>query len=665
MPNNQQLPQPNLPQSQNKQGNQPPAQQSSQAQPNAKQKKPGQENNQIQAKPNQVPAGLDPNNPGGSPPPLDDQGRVQNKAANISGKMQKKRYGNNTQAKAEISSTQINSQNLQPKNQNQSQKPKPPLQGAHSSSQTKPSQASGSTPPKAQHKLKGPTNKQQAKSQGPNINQAQGGNQASAGNKPPGQPPQGPQPPLTGGNGAGEGSKAIFAQAKNSPLKFLPFVLGGLAVVGVIIFLFTTVLGGSEPSSDVDQPTTSNQNKPDSGGTAKTKTSQKKEVVLTYWGLWEPSSVFEEVLKDFEEQNPGITVDYRKKSHKDYRSRLQTAIASGNGPDLFRYHATWTPMFSEELAAMPSKVMSVSEFKQAFYPIMAEQLQLNGQIVGIPLMYDGLGLYYNKDILKTVNEEPPVTWGGLRLLASKLTVKNNGEIERGGLAIGNTTNVQHWSDILGLLIYQNGGDPADPVSSEIRDAIKFFASFSQDNPVFSTSLPSSTVAFAREEVAMIFAPSWRVHEIKDINPDLNFGIAPVPKLSEQEYSWATYWAEGVSSKSNNKEEAWLLLQYLSSKKVLKKLYSKQSQARAFGEIYPRKDMANTLNNDLVTAYLLDAPNAQSWYLCSFTHDDGLNDKMIEYYKDAAQAVIDGKKTEDVLQTLNKGVKQVLRQYSVD
>ncbi len=657
MPNNQQLPQPNLPKD-TKRKMQSASNKPQTSQPNVNQNKPGEESNQIQGNSNQVPAGLDPNNPGGSPPPLDEQGRVQGKAANISNKMQKKRYGDANQAKSEIASTKIG-QSKSSQNKTKAQQPKPPLQGPSSSSQNKQAKTIGATPPKPQLNQKKLNKKQQPpqQSQRANINKVQGNQTMARGNKPPGQPPQSPQPTLKGKN---NNNQPVFAQAKNSPLKFLPFVLGGLVVVGVVIFLFTKVLGGGSPSTESDQAAVPSQDN-SSGGTS----SNKKEVVLTYWGLWEPGSVFEDILEDFESQNPGVTVDYRKKSHKDYRSRLQTAIASGNGPDIFRYHATWTPMLTQELAAMPSKIMSPNKYEQTFYPIMAKQLQSDGQIVGVPLMYDGLALYYNKDILKTANEEPPSTWGSLKLLASKLTVKDNGVIERGGLAIGNTTNVQHWSDILGLLIYQNGGDPADPVSSEVRDAIKFFASFGQDSPVFSTSLPSSTVAFAREEVAMIFAPSWRAHEIKNINPDLNFGTAPVPKLSEQEYGWATYWAEGVSSKSKNKEEAWALLEYLSSEKVMKQFYSEQSQMRAFGEIYPRQDLADALSNDLVTAYLLDAPKAQSWYLCSFTHDDGLNDKMIEYYKDATQSVIEGGRTQNVLQTLDKGVKQVLRQYNAD
>ncbi|MEA2056750.1 MAG: sugar ABC transporter substrate-binding protein [Patescibacteria group bacterium] len=629
MPNNQQLPQPNLPKIKSKNQKAAKLPKSNLAKSKLPKSGMGAQKQNLAKNTNQgaptVPAGLDPNNPGGSPPPLDNQGRVQGTAANISQNVQKKQYGNGSQPHLGQSASL-------PK----SKKPASPAK-ILSQAKEQPNPAQGQAPPKAK------TSGQPAA-----INKQINTKKAGVGGK----PLQGPQQTIQGK--IPTGGKPVFANSKKSAKKILPFILAGVVVVAVVGFLISRILGGSSSSESKSIADNSNKDAP-----------AKEEVILSYWGLWEPSSVFEGVLQEFEEKNPGIKVNYLKKSHKDYRSRLQTAISSGNGPDLFRFHATWTPMFSRELAAMPSKIMSVANYEKAFYPIVSSQLQLNGQIVGVPIMYDGLALYYNKDILESANEEAPKTWGELKLLASKLTVKNNKIIERGGLAIGNTTNVQHWSDILGLLIYQNGGNPSDPISSEVRDAIKFYVSFAQDSPVYSTSLPSSTVAFAREEAAMIFAPSWRVHEIKDMNPDLDFGVSAVPKLSEQEYGWASYWAEGVSNKSKHKEEAWTLLQYLSSESVMKKLFSQQSQLRAFGEIYARKDMADAISNELITAYLIDAPKAKSWYLCSFTHDDGLNDKMIEYYKDATEEFLAGGRTEDVLKTLDQGVKQVLRQYGSD
>lgn len=164
---------------------------------------------------------------------------------------------------------------------------------------------------------------------------------------------------------------------------------------------------------------------------------------------------------------------------------------------------------------------------------------------------------------------------------------------------------------------------------------------------------------------MILAPSWRVHEIKNLNPNLDFAVARVPQLdSENPASWATFWAEGVSAKSKNKDAAWVFLKYLSTPDVLRKFYNDASQYRAFGEIYPRTDMASELqSSELVGAYLADAPIAKSWYMSSFTHDNGLNDQMIKYYEDAINAVLTGTGVEKALETTATGVTSVISKYS--
>jgi multiple sugar transport system substrate-binding protein len=449
--------------------------------------------------------------------------------------------------------------------------------------------------------------------------------------------------------------KPAMAKAKKPVNKTIMFAVGLVLLLVAIGFMAFSFFGKSSSKSVKD---------------SNTVVPPEQIITLSYWGLWEPSEVLNQVIKDFETANPEYKIDYRKQSHLDYRERLQTALASGNGPDIYRYHASWVPMMKKELSALPSKVMSLDEFQSTFYPAAYKQLQLEGKIVGIPLMYDGLALYYNKDILRTAGAKPPTTWAELSRLADGLTVPSNKNersrdtIKRGGLAIGNSTNVEHFSDILALLILQNGGDPSIPTSAEVRDALLFYTKFVDEDQVWSDALPSSTIAFAREEAAMMLAPSWRAHEVKNINPELDFGIATVPQLSDKKIAWASFWAEGVNNKSSNQEAAWEFLKFLSSKENLQKFYSDTRQVRSFGEIYPRKDMALDLASvDMATAYLTDAPYAQGWYLSSYTHDNGINDLLIKYYEDAVTSLLTGGDIEDVQVTLDQGTTQVLRQYS--
>jgi multiple sugar transport system substrate-binding protein len=457
-----------------------------------------------------------------------------------------------------------------------------------------------------------------------------------------------------------------FAKPINPLLKILPLVLGGLLLLGLGLFLASRFFGGSPaaPGTPVGNQTGGRPGDTSGGGTGAPTAPTGQAVTLEYWGLWEPAEVMEAVFKDFETQNPGVQVRYTKQSHRDYRERLQTAIASGNGPDLFRFHASWSTMLKGELAAMPSSVYSSSEFQSTFYPAAYKQLQVDGQIVGIPLMYDGLALYYNTKMFETAGVEVPSTWVELRNAAKKLTLTTGSTIERGGVALGSAKNVEHFSDVVAFLMLQNGADLRKPNSPEARDAIAFYTNFLRTDRVWSETLPNSTVAFAREDVAMMFAPSWRVHEILAMNPELEFAIAPLPKLASEQIAWANFWAEGVNNKNSNKDIAWKLLKYLSSKEVQMKLHSEQSKIRPFGELYSRVDLADELATSKYAApFLQEAPYAQGWFLSSNTFDKGVNDQMIKYYEDAVNASAQGKSMEQVLQTLELGTTQVLRQYN--
>ena len=452
-------------------------------------------------------------------------------------------------------------------------------------------------------------------------------------------------------------SKTTFATVKESPFKYLPFIIGGLILIGIIWFVISKLTSNSSKSDSSDAA--------DQVPVAR-KTVPAEQISLIYWGLWEPDNAVRSTLDKFEEANPGVKISYVKQSHQDYRERLQTAVSSGNGPDIFRYHASWTPMLSEELSSMPQSVMTANEYQQIFYPVAAKMLNIEGQIVGIPLMYEGLGLYYNKEMMTAANSEPPSTWAEVKILANKLTVRDGNNLKRGGVAIGNASNVEHFADILGLLMLQNGADPADPSSKEAQDALAFYTNFVKEDRVWDDKLPSSTVAFARGDVAMMLAPSWRAHEVKTINPNLAFGIVPVPRLGDDRLAWASFWAEGVSSKSKNKDKSWELLKFLSSKEIQQELYNSQSKIRPFGEIYSRVDLANDLAGDeLVSPFLEDAPAASSWYLSSYTHDNGINDLLIKYYQDAINAVLNGESIEKALETVTIGTKQILRQYGVE
>ncbi|AKM79818.1 MAG: hypothetical protein UX85_C0001G0024 [Candidatus Beckwithbacteria bacterium GW2011_GWB1_47_15] len=397
------------------------------------------------------------------------------------------------------------------------------------------------------------------------------------------------------------------------------------------------------------------------------KAPEPDVVTLDYWGLWEPESIMAKIIEDYRQDHPNITVNYTRQSPKDYRDRLQSALARNEGPDIFRWHNTWLPMLKADLASVPENIYSPNEFDTTFYPIVRRDAFTNGNFYGIPLEFDALALYVNQSIFaQNADLKIPTTWDNLRSTAFKLAQKDaKGNLLVGGIALGTTNNVDHFSDILGLMILQNGGDPTKPDQTTVTSALKFYTLFTTQDGSWNEKLPNSTLAFADEKVAMIFAPSWRALEIKALNPELNFRLYPVPQLPGTNITWATYWLEGVSKKSDSQAAAWDFLKYLSSKETLLKMHDLAGKERLFGEPYPRQDMTAAIQEDpFLGAIITQAVSAQSWPLADRTFDNGLNDRLIKYYQDAINSYLKNEPEKKITDTLSQGVSQVLSQYGL-
>jgi multiple sugar transport system substrate-binding protein len=396
--------------------------------------------------------------------------------------------------------------------------------------------------------------------------------------------------------------------------------------------------------------------------------SGPREVSITWWGLWEPESVVAPIISEYEAANPGVSIEYKEQSKEDYRERLVNALAGGTGPDIFRFHNTWYSMFSDELSTAPANLISIEDYSATYYPTAVSTLTGTDGIFGIPLEYDAITLFINEDIFTGAGKNPPHTWNELRDLARSLTIKDErGVITQSGVALGRTENVDHWQEILALMMLQNRANLNSPTGELAEAALTFYTNFAKVDKVWDATLPPSTVAFANGKVAMYFGPSWRVHEILAQNPNLKFRSVPLPQLpkdspDEPDVSYANYWAEGVWEKSKVKDEAWKFLKFMSEKETQEKFFANASAIRGFGEPYPRVDMANLLNDHPILGSIVAlAPEAKTWFLQDRTYDGptGINSLIGTYYENAVNAVNNGTAPAAALVTVAQGVQQVL------
>lgn len=400
-----------------------------------------------------------------------------------------------------------------------------------------------------------------------------------------------------------------------------------------------------------------------------TRGGGNEEVTLEYWGLWEDPEVMQPFIEEYTKEHPNVTIVYKKQDPRQYREKLVTRVSEGSGPDIFRYHNTWLPSVIQAAAPLPKSVMSDEEYKGTFYDIAQSDLFLDGSYYGIPLSIDGLVLVYNKSLFQAAGiSNAPQTWDDVFNAASDLRVIDGSQnIVTAGIAIGTANNIEHYPDIFGWMLLQNGADIRNLSASEAVEVLKNYRAFAEPQlNLWNRNMPRDIDAFIQSKVGMIIVPTWEILEIQASNPDIEIGVAPLPVLpGTEQISLASYWVEGVSRKTKNQEAAWEFLKYLSSRDVQTRMYQEQTKLRLFGTPYSRIDLRETLiENEYVGPVLEQAPNMRSLPLTARTYDQALNDQIITYIGDAINATEQGVSYDQALSTAQNGVQSILEQYNI-
>lgn len=405
----------------------------------------------------------------------------------------------------------------------------------------------------------------------------------------------------------------------------------------------------------------------------KTIFKPQREVTLTYWGLWEDPDTVKPLLTDFiaaytkEHPDVSLTINYEKRAFgtlEQYKETVLTRLGRGTGPDIVRIHNSWVKELAGELSPLPSAVMAESDYSSAFYPVALSSAKTGEKIYAIPLEYDGLVLFYNKDLLKGVDVASALaTWEGFRREAVRLTQWEGNDpkkkILRAGAAFGAANNISHSADLLSLLLAQSGVDPLTGLKTQAAaDALTFYTNFVEVDHIWDETLPFSIDSFANGQVAMIFGPSWRALNIRDRNPQLNFAAVAVPQLpatQEKPVHWASFWMEAVNADSENAAIAWELLKFLAEEAQQKKFYSEASKVRYFGEPYSRPSLAEELKtHELLGPLLASAANATSSKTVGFSG----NKAYVDAFKQAIGDVLGGKSASEALTTAQATINQL-------
>lgn len=154
------------------------------------------------------------------------------------------------------------------------------------------------------------------------------------------------------------------------------------------------------------------------------------DATLTYWASNQGTSldndkeVLTPVLQKFT-QETGVKVNLEVIGWNDLQTRIQTAITSGQAPDVVNIGNTWAASLQATDAFLPfdGDAMTAIGGKDKFVPTaLATGGKEGTDPTSVPLYGLAYGLYYNKAMFAAAGLQPPKTWEEMVSAAQKLTI---------------------------------------------------------------------------------------------------------------------------------------------------------------------------------------------------------------------------------------------------
>ncbi|MDQ0193823.1 ABC transporter substrate-binding protein [Paenibacillus wynnii] len=271
--------------------------------------------------------------------------------------------------------------------------------------------------------------------------------------------------------------------------------------------------------------------------------------------------------KELAEKNIEVTFDLEMPNPDQAKQVLQARLTSNDAPDIFDVHANDLPTYFkagylEDLSGQPAIA--------TLYESVKSTVTLEGQVVALPLESSSWGYLYNKKIFNELGIAPPQTLDEMKVVVEKLQANKVKPFMLAfqeswvpqlmtALSLGGITSSEHpdWIEKM------NKGEASYADVQDIFNIIDLINANGTAKP-FEVGNEAGSTDFANGKAAMWVQGPWNAETILKVNPDIEFGVAPLPVSNNPEGTMINLSVSttlAVSKSSKNKEVALDLLNY--------------------------------------------------------------------------------------------------------
>lgn len=326
------------------------------------------------------------------------------------------------------------------------------------------------------------------------------------------------------------------------------------------------------------------------------------KIQLTWWGDLSEAAA-QALIGAYTASRPYVNIVYTKLDPKTSEQKLIEAWARDQGPDIYAIKSESVKHFASTglISPMPAKTTNYTATKKKVLGIKEEvqickfeklaptsetlknlfvsgafnDMYKNGQILGFPLQFDSVAMFYNQQLLDEAGIlTPPKTWSEFVSVIPKLTlVDDQGKLVRAGAALGLGSNVPRNPEILAAMLKQYNIDLADKTGTsaaftsakDFNSVLNLASSFS--NPTKATytwndTFPSAPDALAQGKAAIAFGTAEDFAELKSLTTGADIRVASFPQaISTGSVYTADYWLQTVAPRAKDANAAWDFLRF--------------------------------------------------------------------------------------------------------
>jgi multiple sugar transport system substrate-binding protein len=288
-----------------------------------------------------------------------------------------------------------------------------------------------------------------------------------------------------------------------------------------------------------------------------------------------------ERLAAYAAENPGVTAEYRVTPWDTWQETYTSAFAGDSPPDISYIVNSFFPKFADAGALVDlSKLEGVdlAAWEPRFDPGIWALGTRGGAVYGLPFLQSGISLVWNKALFREAGldpEVPPATWEELREFAMRLT-KPDGE-QWGYSIMDNTTG--EMLNFVPVPIVNHGGELTNAEDTEwlatteghLQGLQLQVAMIQEDRtaPPLGTFVGHDVdTAFLQGRIAMQLSYASFLLPLIGDYPDFEIGIGmpPAGPVNDLSLGGVGYWM--MAEKSQHKEAAWRLIEYLTGEPVM-------------------------------------------------------------------------------------------------